>query len=184
LPKLYYHLTLGTARGLEGCFMKPILHVASDPNDPVLKELAACIGSIECAEHFVDNLGKTQREQALVVRRFQNALTVTLAAALPQMRWSQEHRGTSGGGDKIDILGANGDALVVIELDKNRADQVAKKFVSRSAIFLDKRMHYISLCYPGTERMNVSECIKYFGYCARLAKRLENVYAGFVIPQP
>lgn len=31
--------------------------------------------------------------------------------------------------------------------------------------------------------MSVSECIKYFGYCANLSQRLGNVYAGFVIQQ-
>jgi hypothetical protein len=163
--------------------MKPVLHIASDTNDPFLSSLVACIKSIACAEHFTDHLGKIQTEQASVVQRFQKAVSVSLAAAHPQMQWSLEHQQNSGSKDAVDIFGTSTEALVVIELDKNRADQVAKKFVSRSAIFKDKKIYYISLCYPGTDRMSVGECIKYFGYCANLSQRLGNVYAGFVIQQ-
>ena len=161
--------------------MKPKLHVASDPDDPLLQGIVACITPINCTEHFTDHLRKVQAEQALVVKRFQQAVADSLALALPKFRWSQEHLQTPGSKDAVDIFGTSAEVLVVIELDKNRADQVAKKFVSRSAIFKDKKIYYISLCYPGTDSMNVVECIKYFGYCAHLSKRLGNVYAGFII---
>jgi len=74
--------------------------------------------------------------------------------------------------EAIDVFGKTDSALVVIELDKNRADQVAKKFVSRSATFKNEKIYYISLCYPGTDRMNLSECVKYFGYCADYPREL------------
>ena len=70
---------------------------------------------------------------------------------------------------------------MAIELDKNRADQVAKKFVSRMAILPTTTVYFISLCYPGTEMMNKSECAKYFGYCATLAHRMGSHYAGLII---
>lgn len=163
--------------------MKPELHVASDASDPLLGALVACIESISCIEHFTDHLERNQREQASIVQRFQEAAAMRLAADFREMRWSQEHLPNPGSRDAIDIFGASDEGFVVIELDKNRADQVAKKFVSRCAVFRDKKIYYISLCYPGTRRMNVGECVKYFRYCSDLSKRLGNVYAGFVIRQ-
>ena len=70
---------------------------------------------------------------------------------------------------------------MVIELDKNRADQVAKKFVSRMALIPSTTVYFVSLCYPGTENMNKAECEKYFGYCAALSNRMGCHYAGFNI---
>jgi len=96
------------------------------------------------------------------------------------MTWRAEHQLPTGR-DTIDIFG-HGFADVVIELDKSRADQVAKKFVSRSAMSVGK-IYSVSLCYPGTTHMNVPECIKYFGFCATLSKRIGNVYAGFIVQQ-
>jgi hypothetical protein len=146
-----------------------------------LRAIVACITAINCTEHFADHLGKIQAEQASVVKQFQQAVSASLASALPRFQWFQEHMQTPGSKDAVDIFGTSAEALVVIELDKNRADQVAKKFVSRTAIFKDKETYYISLCYPGTDRMSVRECIKYFDYCAHISKRLGNVYAGFII---
>lgn len=83
--------------------------------------------------------------------------------------------------DSIDIYGESEDFVVAIELDKNRADQVAKKFVSRVALLPDEKVYFLSICYPGTKRMNLNECVKYFGYCSNLAKRMSGVYAGLVI---
>jgi hypothetical protein len=64
--------------------------------------------------------------------------------------------------DRIDIFGEvkNIKLNVVIELDAHRADQVAKKFLSRQALFHEKNLIYISLCYPGTNNMSQNECIK------------------------
>jgi hypothetical protein len=70
---------------------------------------------------------------------------------------------------------------VVIELDKHRADQVAKKFVSRIAILPPTTIYFISLRYPGTDDMNRPECEKYFSYCEILASKMGHHYAGFII---
>jgi len=100
---------------------------------------------------------------------------------MPEVLWSVEHRPSATNRDSIDIFGQSSDFVVAIELDKNRADQVAKKFVSRMALLPATTVYFISLCYPGTERMNRSECEKYFGYCATLARRMGNHYAGLII---
>lgn len=121
-----------------------------------------------------------QQEQKLIVDNFQVSMCLALSQAVPDLKWQQEYSPHSTMKDSIDIFGSNEDFNVVIELDKHRADQVAKKFVSRSAL-LDKVIFYISLCYPGTSNMNSSECIKYFSYCNQLSKRMGNEYAGFII---
>lgn len=160
--------------------MKPVVRKKSIDDDPFLESLVVCINSINCAEHFTHHLGRSQREQGPVVQTFQQVLGRTLAATFPEMSWSLEHQNASGKA-AIDIFGKSHETTVVIELDKHRADQVAKKFVSRSAMFKTEKIYYISLCYPGTHKMNMTECVKYFGYCADLSKRMGNVYAGFII---
>jgi hypothetical protein len=157
------------------------LHTKSADDDALLNSLIVCIAAINCAEHFASHIGQVQNEQTTIVRHFQKTLGRVLASAFPDMTWSIEHKPNPPSRDSIDIFGQANSALVVIELDKHRADQVAKKFVSRSAMFEEKKIHYISLCYPGTQGMSASECVKYFDYCAVLSKRLGNVYAGFVI---
>ena len=92
-----------------------------------------------------------------------------------------EHRPSSKNRDSIDIFGEGKGFVVAIELDKNRADQVAKKFVSRMAMLPPTKIYFISLCYPGTQNMNKPECRKYFSYCSTLALRMGNHYAGFII---
>jgi hypothetical protein len=82
----------------------------------------------------------------------------------------------------IDIFGKSSDRLIAIELDKNRADQVAKKFVSRvAALPSTLPVYFLSVCYPGTDRMNKAECVKYFDYCKTLDLRMDSHYAGFII---
>ncbi len=85
--------------------------------------------------------------------------------------------------DCIDIFGKGAGFVVVLELDASRADQVAKKFVSRIALFPNTNVYFVSLCYPGTKKMNLPECEKYLGYCSALALRMDNHYAGFVVKQ-
>jgi len=163
--------------------MKPILYAKSADNDPFLHSIIACITLIDCAKYFANHLGKSQREQGPLVQAFQQALARSLAITFPNIIWSLEYLPNQDGKEAIDILGKSAEVTVIIELDKHRADQVAKKFVSRSAMFRSEHIYYITLCYPGTDRMNLSECVKYFGYCAELSKRLGNVYAGFIIQE-
>ena len=72
-------------------------------------------------------------------------------------------------------------------MDAHRADQVAKKFLSRSALFINENIIYLSLCYPGTNSMNKKECVKYFDYCSTISKILSDnssynkLYAGLIL---
>ncbi len=72
---------------------------------------------------------------------------------------------------------------IIIELDKPRADQVAKKMFSRMALFLKHKIIYVVICYPGTERMNPKECKKYFVYGRKILKELNenSEFFGYMI---
>ena len=65
--------------------------------------------------------------------------------------------------DKCDLFVKTERYIVIVELDATRADQVAKKMLSRYyyADKYPKPVVYVCLLYPGTEKMNPNECIKY-----------------------
>ena len=162
--------------------MKPRLHestVCTKNTD--YSEIVSCISLFDCSQYFGEHLGKSQSEQKQIVRDFQKSICDELAQTLTHIDWRTEYSPNKEKRDAVDICGINNNVFVVIELDKHRADQVAKKFVSRTALFAGKLVIYISLCYPGTKAMNSSECIKYFGYCKQLSLRMKNEYAGFII---
>jgi hypothetical protein len=160
--------------------MNPKAIVVSS-NDEVLQSIVACISGIECSRFFSDHLGKSQSEQSSIVRSFQELAKSELADVVHDIEWSTEHCPNSHSGDRIDIFGKGAEFVVVIELDKARADQVAKKFLSRMALLPPTKLYFLSLCYPGTKGMNQPECKKYFGYCSELASRTGNHYAGLII---
>lgn len=160
--------------------MKPKLYEYTS-NTGRIGEIINSISGFECSSYFDAHLDMNPKEQKLIVDNFQISMCLILTQAVPNLAWQQEYAPHSATRDSIDIFGSNEELNVVIELDKHRADQVAKKFVSRSALLLDKEIFYISLCYPGTKNMNSSECKKYFSYCKKLTKRIGNEYAGFII---
>lgn len=94
--------------------------------------------------------------------------------------WGKERlvSGQSNRGDKADLCTCQDESFdskvddVIIELDKHRADQVAKKFLARVALKSGQNLIYVALCYPGTVRMSIPECLKYFEYCSLVADSL------------
>jgi len=160
--------------------MKPKLHEYTTREGDIDK-IISCICNFDCSSFFGSHLGKSQSDQKKIVSNFQTLICDELANNITNISWQLEYSPNTGKRDSIDIFGSNNDIHIVIELDKHRADQVAKKFVSRNALLINKSVFYISLCYPGTSNMNPSECIKYFGYCKQLSKRMGNEYAGFII---
>lgn len=161
--------------------MHPHLQIKSTSNDVFFESIISAIESVDCSEYFSNHIGQRQSDQKVIVRMFQSAIRGALEANISSITWELEYCPSKSNRDSIDIFGSNETSLVVIELDKHRADQVAKKFVSRVAILPETKVYYISLCYPGTANMSKPETIKYFGYCANLAKRMNNVYAGFTV---
>lgn len=130
---------------------------------------------------FKRHLGLPQCEQKKIVDEFRNSLFSYLKLKLENISWDIECSPIENLRDTVDIIGVDSDMIIIIEIDKHRADQVAKKFISRTAIFVDKKISYISLCYPGTDRMSTNECIKYFNYCKAISCKLGNKYAGYII---
>lgn len=161
--------------------MYPTVKVRSSENDNNLDEILSLISEFDCTDYFSNHLGKSQSEQKKIVKRFQYDLCNRLDSNISSLHWQTEYLPSPSQKDSIDIFGECKNFVVAIELDKNRADQVAKKFVSRVALMPNKKVYFISLCYPGTQRMNLNECIKYFEYCANLSNRMSVIYAGIVI---
>ena len=157
------------------------LQVKSTDDDVFLDSIIRVIESVDCNEYFSDHIGKSQSEQKVIVARFQNAICSALETNVTSTKWQLEYCPSISSRDSIDIFGNNRSSVVAIELDKHRADQVAKKFVSRMAALPETNVYFISLCYPGTANMSKPEAIKYFGYCSNLSKRMNNVYAGFTV---
>lgn len=160
--------------------MNPELIVKSG-DDAVLRTIFSYILGIECSPFFSNHIGKTPPDQKVIVRDFQRRTESVLSGAMPNVKWSMEHCPSQEYRDSIDIFGKEREYVVAIELDKPRADQVAKKFVSRMAILPPTTIYFISLCYPGTEKMDEAECEKYFRYCSTLARRMGIHYAGLMI---
>lgn len=161
--------------------MNPKLQKKSTNEDEYLERIIRSIESLQCESYFSNHIGQNQSDQKAIVSRFQRDLCERLKQDIPDTQWKIEYAPHSTLRDSIDIFGENTNSVVAIELDKHRADQVAKKFVSRVAVLPHGKIYFVSLCYPGTANMNKLECIKYFGYCADLANRMENAYAGFTV---
>lgn len=83
----------------------------------------------------------------------------------------REHRGNDCA-DLVINLDPPHNLKVIVEFDTVRADQVAKKFVSRATLVPCASTVYIAFCYPGTASMSVNEVIKYFTFMGELAKGL------------
>ena len=161
--------------------MMPCIKEKSVQGDTYLESILACICEINCNTFFTTHLLETQAEQKKLVARYQNQVLDRLRLAVPRTKWFKEYLPSITLKDAVDIYGENTNSIVAIELDKSRADQVAKKFLSRAAILHTKKLYYISLCYPGTDKMSINECLKYFGYCSDISRRMSVVYAGLVI---
>lgn len=150
---------------------------------PELSPEAARLAKIVCRELAATRLYKAgQRISASdLIADARDRITARLATvgiAAPVEREyrlsrmsSREHNGNDRADLVIDLASPHG-LQIVVEFDTVRADQVAKKFVSRAALAPCASTIYIAFCYPGTASMSVSEVIKYFAFMCDLAKGL------------
>ncbi|ATB69967.1 hypothetical protein SJPD1_1862 [Sulfurospirillum diekertiae] len=161
--------------------MYPQLLKKSYFQNDIYEDILTVIKSLESQDYFDELIGKSQPEQKEMVKKFQKDLFLILTERIVDVRWELEYQPKSARRDAIDIYGKAEGFIIIIELDKHRADQVAKKFISRSALFANEKTFYISLCYPGTEKMSKPETIKYFEYCQILSEKIGHHYAGFII---
>jgi len=150
--------------------------------DKTYKELVDFLQQLDCAPYLINLTKKTQKDQKNMIKNLQDFIFNKLSNQFINMDcWDTEHPASSVKRDSIDIYGRHTDFEIIIELDKYRADQIAKKFLSRSALFNDKKIIYIALCYGGTAKMSAPEAIKYFTYCNTISLRLENLFAGLIV---
>lgn len=87
--------------------------------------------------------------------------------------------------DSADIWADLGNYEMIVEIDATRADQVAKKMLSRFCYssLINKPIIYVALLYQGTTSMNPEECKKYFqmGYEVLKDINSQNVLIGYII---
>ena len=85
--------------------------------------------------------------------------------------------------EKINFEGK--DYELIIEIDATRADQVAKKMMSRFcyATVINKPIVYVALLYQGTKSMNSDECKKYFKMGEEVLKKINpsNILIGYIV---
>jgi hypothetical protein len=144
------------------------------------EKIVNSLKDLDC-EFFVKGLTKlSQSEQKVKVESLQNYIVEFLRKEHSDFNWITEHR-VSEKRDSIDIFGERNNEIIIIELDKWRADQVAKKLISRTALMIDEKIGFISLCYAGTEKMSKPECIKFFKYGNIILSKMNNYYAGLII---
>lgn len=101
------------------------------------------------------------------VHNFQDAVVKDMNQYTNSSNWQKEVRLLKGQKDSIDILGQDSYGLEwIIEIDAQRADQVAKKALSRIAVKSanGKPIHYVAILYPRKQFNNKTECIKYLKY--------------------
>lgn len=117
-----------------------------------------------------------QSELKKTVNSLHEELLQHLASKLPNYTWEKEYIPSQIRKDSIDIFGysKSENKNIVIELDPHRADSIAKKFVSRIALFKDKNVFYVAFLYPGTDKMPKNEAIKYCEDCTEIANVMSN----------
>ena len=157
-----------------------ISNVSAVSNDT--KDFKIKLQDVVSAFHFDKSIHKD-------VAHLQIDLCEHFKKNLSHIEWVIEHKPSLSAKDSIDIYGYDKETNlnVVVELDAHRADQVAKKFLSRTSLLLEKNVAYISYCYPGTDRMPKNECYKYFEYCRTISDFIEmnanvrKIYIGFMV---
>ena len=106
--------------------------------------------------------------------------------AMPEHRlWENSTNAIDKYNDKCDVFVETERYIIIVELDTTRADQVAKKMLSRYyyADKYAKPIVYVCLLYPGTKKMNPNECIKYMkmGKDVLLSMNSSNRFIGAFI---
>jgi len=144
------------------------------------QQIIMTLKDLDCSGYVKGLTSLSQSKQKIKVEYLQKFITNLLEKEHPGFEWKTEYK-VSEKRDSIDIYGNRNDEIVIIELDKWRADQVAKKLISRTALMIDKKIGFISLCYAGTDRMSKPECLKFFRYGNIIQSKLNNYYAGIII---
>lgn len=148
--------------------------------DTIYQHLLDVLNSFDYTSSF--SIQGSKRDK---VKKLQNELCDALKSSISSMTWETEHNMSSNYNDSADIFGWNNETQVIIELDTTRADQVAKKMLSRFYYCFDTPTIYVSLLYPGTKKMNVHECEKYFKYGKKILAGINKnaLFVGIILEQ-
>lgn len=148
--------------------------------DTIYQHLLDVLNSFDYTSSF--SIQGSKRDK---VKKLQNELCDALKSSIRSMTWETEHNMSSNYNDSADIFGWNNETQVIIELDTTRADQVAKKMLSRFYYCFDTPTIYVSLLYPGTKKMNVHECEKYFKYGKKILAGINKnaLFVGIILEQ-
>lgn len=107
-----------------------------------------------------------------LIEDFQDKLCEDLKKSTKYSWTSENKKGWSK--DSVDIYGeqTNGSKKCIIEIDASRADQVAKKFISRLALYgLNDTVDYVAILYPDSQN-GKKECIKYMKFASDVLKTI------------
>lgn len=127
-------------------------------------------------EHL--NRGKENKNNHDNIEEFQRAVCgkISNSESFSSSTWSVEISSANRKEkDSIDIFGNDKEAIYIIEIDAARGDQVAKKFLSRIAIWgLNNHITYIALLYPSTQKQGKPECEKFVRFSNDILKTIKN----------
>ena len=147
-----------------------------------IDKVIAVFTGLDCCKTFKHLIGQSQQNQRETIKNFQTDLQNKLNEAFGlngSPKWEIEVPANEAYRDSFDLfLEVVLDEIpytVIIELDKNRADQIAKKFLSRTSHTIDKPTIYFAFCYPGTDKMQIGEAKKYFKYCLNISHKMSNL---------
>ncbi|NVO20743.1 MAG: hypothetical protein HXX13_13660 [Bacteroidetes bacterium] len=149
------------------------------------------ISNMDCHSFFHKLIGKKQAVQKIMINNFQKELLFALNSNMNTtgVNWQEEIKADSNCGDTFDLFSNivldNHQFKIIIELDKNRADQISKKFLSRISLSINSPTIYFAFCYPGTKNMSINESKKYFGYCSTIitlmnSNTLPKIFVGMI----
>ena len=123
------------------------------------------------------------------IEKFQDEITESLNSSPGNdIPWkTEQEKGRRPEQDKVDILGGEKKKKKwIIELDATRANQVAKKILSRVALWgLKFPINYVAILYPDTQT-GEKQCKKYLHYGYEVLKQINKkskVFGIFVYPE-
>ncbi|MGL2995166.1 hypothetical protein [Flavobacterium sp. TSSA_36] len=174
--RLFFHLSTGATEILpmiNRVIPKEVTN-AIDSKKQITKALEAFTFD------FKRDKNKSQGELKILVTELQDCLKDHLEKTVTNYQWETEFKTKEGRKDSFDIYGYSKELNehIVVELDPHRADSIAKKFVSRLALMIDKNLLYIAYLYPGTDKMPINEANKYLGDCETILEAV-NGSSGF-----
>lgn len=150
----------------------------------MLSVLLSSINSPHIYNYIDLHLNRHNSNDHSYIKKFQEAIQNAL---LKQGYNIQKEVPVSSGirGDKIDLLCDDNGQSWIIEIDATRADQVAKKFVSRIGMLgIKNAVSYVAVLYPDT-RNGKQECLKYILDMHEILKgvnKKSRLYAIFIDP--